>query len=211
MYAIYIITNILNGMQYIGITNDLSRRWARHRGANEDQFIHRAIKKHGVNNFVFTHFADAFTVESAKILERMLIAEHNTLAPCGYNLTAGGDGTFGRKHSEETKAKIRQTNKKTWDNSPDLKKAIGEKNKQLKLGKPTGRKGIPNGLKGIPHSEEHTAKIKAALGTPEYRAKQSVLIKAALDTTELKAAQSIRSKASWAIRKAKQSAEKETT
>jgi group I intron endonuclease len=180
VYAIYIITNILNGMQYIGITNDLSRRWARHRGANEDQFIHRAIKKHGVNNFVFTHFADAFTVESAKILERMLIAEHNTLAPCGYNLTAGGDGTFGRKHSEETKAKIRQTNKKTWAD-PSLRKTTAESISKAKMGKPTGRKGIPNGLKGIPHSEEHTAKIKAAL------------------------------KAYWAIRKAKQSTEKETT
>jgi hypothetical protein len=25
----------------------------------------------------------------------------------GYNLTAGGDGTFGKKHSDETKEKIR--------------------------------------------------------------------------------------------------------
>lgn len=207
MYAIYIITNILNGMQYVGITNDLNRRWARHKGANEDQFIHRAIKKHGVNNFVFTHFADAFTAESAKILERMLIAEHNTMAPCGYNLTAGGDGTFGRKHSEATKAKIKATNKKTWDNSPDLKKAIGDKNKQLKLGKPTGRKGIPNGLKGVPHSEAHTAKIKAALNTSESKANRKKFIV----TPEWSAAQSSRLKAIWAIRKAKSSAEKETT
>ena len=205
MYAIYIITNILNAKQYVGITNNLERRWARHKGANEGQFIHRAIKKHGVNNFVFTHFADAFSVESAKILERMLIVEHNTLAPHGYNLTAGGDGTFGRKLSEETKAKIKATNKKTWANEA-LRKSTAKSISRAKMGKPTGRKGVPNGLKGMPHSETHTAKIKAALNTPEYRANRKKFIV----TPEWSEMQSSKVKAAWVIRKAKSSAEKET-
>lgn len=205
MYAIYIITNILNAKQYIGITNDLGRRWARHKGANEDQFIHRAIKKYGVDNFVFTHFADAFTAESAKILERMLIAEHNTQAPHGYNLTAGGDGTFGRKHSEETKAKIRQTNKTTWADA-SLRETTAKSISKAKMGKPTGRKGTTNGRKGIPQSAGHTAKIKAALSTPESLLSRKKFIV----TPEWSEAQSSKIKAVWAIRKAKLSAEKET-
>jgi len=202
MYAIYIITNSLNGMQYVGITNDIDRRWRRHRNANDGQFLHRAIKKHGLDAFVFTHYADAFTVESAKAIERMLIEEHNTRAPHGYNLTEGGDGTFGYKHTEEAKAKIKATNKKTWDNSPELKKAIADKNRELKTGRPSGRKGQPNGRKGIPHSEEHSAKIKESLNTPEFKAAHSKKIKEALSSPEWRAAQSARVKAIWAIRKA---------
>ena len=188
-------------MQYIGITNDLGRRWARHKGANEDQFIHRAIKKHGVHNFVFTHFADAFTVESAKALERMLIVEHNTLVPHGYNLTEGGDGLFGHKHTEETKAKIRQTNIVTWAN-PTLRKNTAESISRAVKGKPNGRKGKPNGRKGVPQSTEHTANIKAALNTPASKEKRSKSAKIALNDPAWKAAQSARLKAIWAMRKA---------
>lgn len=47
----------------------------------------------------------------------------------GYNLTAGGDGTFGKKHSDETKEKIRQ-------------KAIGRKmSDEVKLAMSKARKG----------------------------------------------------------------------
>jgi group I intron endonuclease len=201
MYAIYIITNSLNGMQYVGITNDIDRRWRRHRKANDGQFLHRAIKKHGLDAFVFTHYADAFTVESAKAIERMLIQEHNTRAPNGYNLTEGGDGLFGYKHSEESKTKSRESNKKTWAN-PELRKALSEKISKARSGKPSGRKGQPNGRKGIPHSEEHSAKIKESLNTPEFKAAHSKKIKEALSSPEWRAAQSARLKAIWAIRKA---------
>jgi len=201
MYAIYIITNSLNGMQYVGITNDLERRWRRHKGANEGQFLHRAIKKHGVEAFVFTHFADAFDVDSAKAIERMLIAEHNTMAPHGYNLTEGGDGTFGHKHTQESKEKSRASNKKTWANS-ELRSANALKISKAVKGKPNGRKGKPSGRKGIPHSAEHAANIKAALNTPESKEKRSKVAKIVLNDPAWKAAQSARLKAIWAIRKA---------
>jgi group I intron endonuclease len=201
MYAIYIITNSLNGKQYVGITNDIERRWRRHKGANEGQFLHRAIKKHGVEAFVFTHFADAFDADSAKAIERMLIVEHNTMAPHGYNLTQGGDGTFGRKHTEESKEKSRASNKKTWAD-PELRAANALKISKAVRGKPNGRKGKPNGKKGVPHSAEHTANLKAALNTIESKEKRSKAAKIALNDPAWKAAQSARIKAIWAIRKA---------
>jgi len=201
MYAIYIITNSLNGMQYVGITNDIERRWRRHKGANEGQFLHRAIKKHGVEAFVFTHFADAFDADSAKAIERMLIVEHNTMAPHGYNLTQGGDGTFGRKHTEATKEKSRVSNKKTWAD-PELRAANALKISKAVKGKPNGRKGKPNGKKGMPHSAEHAANLKTALNTPESKEKRSKAAKIALNDPAWKAAQSARVKAIWVIRKA---------
>ena len=161
MYAIYMITNTVNAKQYGGITADLERRWKRHRNANEGQFIHRAIKKYGVDAFVFTHVADAFDAESAKMIERLLIVEHNTKMPHGYNMTDGGDGTMGMAKTEEHKQKLRESNKKTYKNQ-ELREKVGKAISNAKLGKPNGRKGQPNGRKGIPQSTEHNAKRKAA-------------------------------------------------
>ena len=162
MYAIYIITNTVNAKQYVGIAADLERRWKRHRNANEGQLIHKAIKKYGVDAFVFTHVADAFDAESAKIIERMLIAEHNTKMPHGYNMTDGGDGTMGMAKTEEHKQKLRESNKKTYENK-ELRKKIGEAISKAKKGKPSPIKGKSNGRKGIPQSPEHAAKRKASL------------------------------------------------
>lgn len=205
MYAIYIITNTVNAKQYVGITNDLKRRWRRHRNANDGQLLHRAILKHGIDAFVFTHFADAFDADAAKSIEKMLIAEHNTLSPHGYNLTEGGDGTFGYKHTESSKSQSRESNKKTWSD-PELRKAIGQKISQAKKGKPSGRKGQPNGRKGVSHSAEHAEKIRLSLNTPESKQKRSEAVKKALQDPQWKAEQSARLKAIWAIRKAQKEA-----
>ena len=161
MYPIYIITNTVNAKQYVGISTDLERRWKRHRNANEGQLIHKAIKKYGVDAFVFTHVADAFDAESAKMIERLLIIEHNTKMPHGYNMTDGGDGTMGMAKTEEHKQKLKDSNKKAWAD-PELRKQLGEKISMAKKGKPNGRKGKPNGRKGMIQSPEHVAKRKAA-------------------------------------------------
>ena len=130
VFSIYIVTNSVNGKQYIGITNSLSKRWNKHKNAKGGApALHASIKKYGLDSFVFTHYADAFDAESAKSIEIMLIAEHNTLAPCGYNLTSGGDGTLeptedlrkrlsdshkGKTQSEETKRKRSESLKKAY-------------------------------------------------------------------------------------------------
>ena len=154
MYAVYIITNTMNAKQYVGIAADLETRWRRHRNANEGQLIHKAIKKYGVDAFVFTHVADAFDAESAKMIERLLIVEHNTKMPHGYNMTDGGDGTMGMAKTEEHKQKLKESNKKTYENK-ELRAKIGEAISKAKKGKPSPKKGIP-------HSEKHKAALKAA-------------------------------------------------
>jgi len=201
MYAIYIITNTVNAKQYVGITVDLERRWKRHRNANQNQLIHKAIKKHGIDAFVFTHIADAFDAESAKVIERMLIAERNTKMPHGYNMTDGGDGTLGMAKTEEHKQKLKDANKKAYENK-ELREKIGEAISNAKKGKPSSKKGVPSGRKGIAHSLEHAAKIKESLNTPESKAKRSEAAKKAFSDPQWKADQSARLKAIWAIRKA---------
>lgn len=187
--SIYVITNTVNAKQYVGITKNLKRRWSNHKGMNKSSpLLHNAIKKYGIDAFVFTHIADAFDWECAQDVERMLIAEKNTKAPYGYNLTDGGDGTLGlpapnkgRPMSEEAKQKSRlaRIGKKTPEEtkkkqsmalkgrkkSDDHKSAIG-----------ASQKGIPcpqRGRKGRVMSEETKQKISAT------RIAKFALIKAA--------------------------------
>jgi group I intron endonuclease len=102
-YEIYIITNMVNAKQYVGITKRLRDRWAEHKRAQTNNLLHLAIKKHGKNNFVFTHVATAYDQESAQDIERLLIVEHNTKAPYGYNMTDGGEGVVNMSESSREK------------------------------------------------------------------------------------------------------------
>lgn len=109
--TLYKATNMVNGRFYIGITN----RQLRHRkwkhvcssNAGSNLKFHRAIKKHGKENFSFepmwylSSYKEALDEESRLI--RILRPE--------YNLTAGGGGIFGHKMSEEAKKKMSSAKK----------------------------------------------------------------------------------------------------
>lgn len=104
MWAVYIVTNKANGKQYVGISKDLKRRWGEHLSANGSApALHAAIKKYGADGFVFSHICDAFDFEAACDVERMLIQQHNTKSPNGYNLTDGGEGVIGRPMTDDDK------------------------------------------------------------------------------------------------------------
>jgi group I intron endonuclease len=57
MYNIYGIYNKINGKIYIGITNNLKRRWSEHKKLSKkitehSYAVHLAIKKYGLQNFI---------------------------------------------------------------------------------------------------------------------------------------------------------------
>jgi group I intron endonuclease len=66
-----------------------------------------AFKKYGLENFQFNIVAED-SEERIKELEIELITSKNTVAPFGYNLTSGGEGSQGFKHSKETRKKMSQ-------------------------------------------------------------------------------------------------------
>lgn len=110
-YTLYIATNVVNGKQYVGLSKEFHKRLISHKCAKTKSAFHAAIKEYGFDKFVFSHIADAFDLQAACDLERMLIQQHNTLAPNGYNLTVGGQvGPVGLKHSAEAKKKIGEAN-----------------------------------------------------------------------------------------------------
>jgi group I intron endonuclease len=95
----YLIQNKLNGKGYIGITTrSIDRRWYEHRFVQNScgKLLAKAIQKYGEDSFEIKVLASAVEgIDGLKELEKQLIAQHNTIVPSGYNLTAGGDGVFG--------------------------------------------------------------------------------------------------------------------
>jgi group I intron endonuclease len=145
--AVYIITNIVNGKQYVGITGELKMRWYRHRKANgSSPALHAAIRSYGVDKFVFTHLMDVFSLKHAQEIEQELIKSKGTKAPHGYNLTDGGEGAFGVLQSQDTKQKKSDAGKKRR-HSNETRKKMSESQK---------------GLAKPKFSEEHKAKLAAA-------------------------------------------------
>lgn len=148
-YAVYIITNLVNAKQYVGITNNLLKRWSGHKLAKGGcPALHAAIKKYGVENFAFTHIADAFDDESAKFIEQMLINERGTKVPFGYNMTDGGDGML--NPSKSLKEKL-----------SEIRKGV-PKSKEHKAKISEGGKGKSRG-KGVSKSVEHNLKVSSAM------------------------------------------------
>ena len=167
-YSIYIITNTVNAKQYVGITKRLKKRWTEHQRMHGGECLglYSAIKKYGKEQFVFSHIADAFDKDAACAIERLLIKEHNTLAPHGYNLTSGGDGGF--EMSAESRAKMSASKKgkpahnKGKPSSPEsIAKMIASK------------KGKPSNRKGATHSPE--TKIKMSLAQKARYAAQKAI------------------------------------
>lgn len=158
-YSLYIATNVVNGMQYVGLTAEYRKRLISHKCAKTKSIFHSAIKEYGFENFVFSHIADAFDMDSACALERMLIQQHNTLQPNGYNMTIGGQiGPVGYKHSAETKKKIGQAN---FNRSAELKEkfALAQKGK---IRSQEFKDNLSNQFTGRKHTPEAIAKIKAS-------------------------------------------------
>jgi len=128
MYVIYLVTNGIDGKQYVGFTTKLIvTRWAEHKSTakhSAKNYFHKAIRKHGNDNFLIKSLKTGEDEEwGLKVEEPYYIAMYRTNDPqWGYNLTGGGEGILGasletrckigksakgRVHSEESKQKRR--------------------------------------------------------------------------------------------------------
>lgn len=99
-FIAYLVTCVPTGKQYVGITaRSLHRRWYEHAidakarpGRNP---LRRAIAKYGEAQFTVEVVCCARTWEDLCAAEVALIAQRNTRAPNGYNITLGGEGARG--------------------------------------------------------------------------------------------------------------------
>jgi group I intron endonuclease len=120
MFYIYIIQNLINLKVYIGKTNNPSRRFTNHKkiaevgmsvGRKTFNLLHKAIVKYGIKNFssqVWEEFDnEEDCLEAEKFWIEFFRSNVNRFgSECGYNLTAGGDGITGKRHTKISKEKI---------------------------------------------------------------------------------------------------------
>lgn len=148
---IYLVTNTVNGMQYVGVTSrSLVKRWGEHKTdakAGRGWALHVAIRRYGPDAFDVTEIGRGDDWPALCKREQDLIAELGCLSPAGYNLTPGGEGNPGRVVTIETRAKLRMAH-----TGKTLSAEHRAKLSAAKMGK-----------KMPPRSPEHCAKIAAGL------------------------------------------------
>ena len=109
MALVYVALCVPNEKLYFGITVcSLKRRMDRHVSnarCKSPYKFHRAIAKHGPENFVWFEIGHVAAWEDACEIERTLIAYFDTMRT-GYNTTGGGEGSFGVHPNEDTKRKL---------------------------------------------------------------------------------------------------------
>lgn len=157
MFLIYCVTCKLNDKKYYGQTvKTLEERWKGHlRTARRDSHfyhLHRAIRKYGEYNFKIELIEIVTTKEAANEREKYYIDKDDTFKS-GYNMTKGGEGSVGRRDSEETKVKRNASMRET------LKDGFSEEHRE-KLSIARKKHSGPN--KGKKFSEEHKRKLSLA-------------------------------------------------
>jgi group I intron endonuclease len=105
---VYLITNRVNGKQYVGQTvQTLKQRWDKHNVNDNCPAMAKAIKKYGRESFDIETLHTCETKEEMDFVEIFYISLLSTKPPYGYNLTDGGDGAAGFKMPDSAKEKLR--------------------------------------------------------------------------------------------------------
>lgn len=172
-YTIYLRTNLVNGKQYVGQTNNFKRReynWYNTNWSYAGKLINNARKKYGVDNFKTSILDVVKTQDESNEMETYYIKLFNTKTPNGYNLTDGGEGCSGYNISDEIKKRLSEVNK--GENNPfygrhhsketieKLKNRVITDEWRNKISEAT--KGRPSVFKGKHHTEEAKQKLREA-------------------------------------------------
>lgn len=136
---IYLVTNTINGKQYVGQTIKVNNT------IGHGMAITDAYKKHGKRYFTYERICSGINDRNTlNYIERFWIKAFNSIAPNGYNIEDGGSG-----HSDHNKGRS------PWNKglkTPDHVKV------KLSLAK----KGLPGSRKGKKHTQESIIKISLA-------------------------------------------------
>lgn len=95
---IYLVTQKSTGKKYVGLTVQTpERRWQYHleqaaqKSIRSQDSLHQAIRNCGSDDFVLKTLDSGVSKKNLERKERKYIAELQTLAPNGFNLTSGGE------------------------------------------------------------------------------------------------------------------------
>lgn len=164
MGVIYLRTNLVNGMQYVGQTMNIASRerdWKNLDKKYSNSVITDARAEFGLDNFKMEIIKECKTRDELDEYERYYIKTLNTRYPNGYNMCDGGKGCSGWVMPENQKKKLSESRKgenngmfgiKPWNTGKKMSKEFREAISRAVKGK----------LKGVPKTEEHKKKIGLA-------------------------------------------------
>lgn len=157
LYQIYLITNKETNKQYVGQViqyRGYKVRFREHlcgiKTANT-RLLSNSIKKHSAETFEVKLVEENIPESLIDEKEKYYIKYYNTFMPNGYNMTEGGQGVHGYKHSEKDREKLSQASKASWARlhaDPERLKLRNEK--------------VSKGLKGISRTIETREKLSIA-------------------------------------------------
>lgn len=156
--GIYCIENTVNHKKYIGMAQDIHARWRTHKcelrkGNHVNPHLQRAWDKYGEKSFSF-YVVEEVAKSELKSSEIFWIEKLDTFNS-GYNLTAGGEGQYGRHLTDAQKKHLSEINTGTKNPNYGLKRSAETKKKMSDaMKKPHGkmsekhRMAISKGNKG---------------------------------------------------------------
>lgn len=162
----------LNNKNYIGLFTEeidkFNRRKIAHRGCAlkklDGYYFHNAIRKYGYENIKWEILENNIqNTDSLKEREKFWIRQYGTFGKNGYNMTEGGDGCFGYKHTKQSKEKMseqRKGRKLTPEWKENIKIAIN--NNHPRLGKKLSQE-TKNKIREKALGRKHTEKTKEAI------------------------------------------------
>ena len=159
MGVIYLRTNLVNGMKYVGQTKNLKRRESVWNSLNRkmpyaNNFLEIDRKKYGLENFK-TEILEECDNSKLNEMERFWIKQLNTIFPNGYNLENGG--TKGVQFHPSTIAKMSEVKKGTKHTD------------EWKINMSERYSGDGNPFAGKHHSEESRKRISLSnIGRPAW-------------------------------------------
>ena len=126
---IYVVTNTVNGKQYVGQTI------TKHSRHGHGHAVRRAYKKYGFNKFEYLSIIEGeLDQRTLDLFEKFWIKIFDSMVPNGYNLESGGrrgkivyhSPNKGKQASIETKKKMSESQRKYW-NSLETHPNLGKK------------------------------------------------------------------------------------
>ena len=180
-YTIYLVTNHVTDKQYFGkTTRSIQERWREHQSQSEsmETKLCFAMRKYGIQSFTVDEFYQTSDVKHLSDMEQHFIKLYDTKEN-GYNMTDGGEGIIGYKHtqealdkisaahsgkvvSEETRERVRQAKLLSdYTDSEETRQKKSESHKGLKHSAETRAKmsGEGNGMYGKNHTKESKLKM----------------------------------------------------
>lgn len=166
--SIYTITNRVNGKRYVGSAVNPKRRWSQHRcdlsaKRHKSPKLQAAWDKYGPEAFDFALVETVGNPSELLVREQFWLDELNT-CETGYNCLPVAGSRLGTKHSDETRAKLKEAR-----NRRPPKPCSEETKRKISL----AQKGKPRGSPSLEYRQRMSAILKGRKGrrhTPEQRA-----------------------------------------